>query len=174
MWSLRKLVRPLLRPRPNCISNLPLPSDLIALIEAGRWRCPADLSGVDRLFPDRGEFKLYTLDYMPFENRWWITRIASMFLGSPDPVQAPGDIDPELSDLIGDLGMGCDQPIALDYRPSMEDPAVLTFEWSDTGRDNRWVKVASNIREFADQSAKPDLQFVLNQRCSGPGPPRES
>jgi hypothetical protein len=73
-----------------------------------------------------------------------------MFLGSPDPVKAPGDIDPELSVLIGDLGIGYDQPIALDYRSSMEDPAVLTFEWSDTARDNRWVKVAINIREFAD------------------------
>jgi hypothetical protein len=129
---------------------MPLPSDLISLIEAGRWRCPVDLSGVDRLFPDRGEFKLYTLEYMPFENHWWITRTASMFVGSPDPVRVPGDIDPKRSVLIGDLGIGYDQPIALDYRPSMEDPVVLTFEWSDIARDNRWVRVASNIKGFAE------------------------
>jgi hypothetical protein len=73
-----------------------------------------------------------------------------MFLGSPDSVKAPGDIDPELSVLIGDLGVGYDEPIALDYRPSMEDPAVVTFEWSDISPDTRWVMVASNVKEFAD------------------------
>jgi hypothetical protein len=144
---------------PDGINGLPLPRYLLALIEAGRWRCPADLSGVDRLFPDRGEFQLYSLDYMPFENhhwvrhfedRHWLDRYAPMFLGSVDAVKAPGDIDPRLSVLIGDLGIGYDQPIALDYRPSMEYPQVVTLEWSYPARDNRWVKVANNIREFAD------------------------
>lgn len=144
---------------PGSINGLPLPRDLLALIEAGRWRCPADLSGVDRLFPDRGEFKLYSLDYMPFENhhwvrhfedRHWLGRFGPTFLGSPESVQAPGDIDPKLSVLIGDLGIGYDQPIALDYRPSMEDPPVVTLEWVHPARDNRWVKVANDIREFAE------------------------
>jgi hypothetical protein len=144
---------------PASINGLPLPRDLLALIEAGRWRCPADLSRVDRLFPDRGELKLYTLDYMPFENhhwllhsedRHWLDRYGPMFLGSPDPVKAPGDIDPKLSVLIGDLGIGYDQPIALDYRTSREDPPVLTLEWSDSPRDNQWVKLAIDIREFAE------------------------
>jgi hypothetical protein len=144
---------------PVSINGLPLPRDLLALIAAGRWRCPADLSGVDRLFPDRGEFILYPLDYMPFENhhwllhsgdRHWLDRYGPMFLGSPDPVKAPGDIDLKLSVLIGDLGVGSDRPIALDYRPSREDPPLLTLEWSDSGRANRWVEVASNIREFAE------------------------
>ena len=56
------------------INGLPLPSALVALIEAGRWCVPADRSGPDRLFPDRGDFMLYSLEYMPFENRHWIER----------------------------------------------------------------------------------------------------
>jgi hypothetical protein len=67
---------------------------------------------------------------MPFENRHWrlrfedrrLTRDATMSLGSPDPLRPPGDIDSRISTLIGDQGIGYDQPIALDYRPSMEPP----------------------------------------------------
>ena len=150
MWWPRKSVRQRPEASPTSINGLPLPRDLLALIEAGRWRCPADLSGVDRLFPYRGEFRLYTLDYMPFENRHWLVQRHPFFLGCPDPVKAPGDIDPMLSVLIGDLGVGYDRPIALDYRPSMEDLVVLTLEWSDSAPDSRWVKVASNLREFAE------------------------
>ncbi len=139
MSWLRRSVRRGVEAPLESINGLPLPRDLLGLIRAERWRCPSDLSGIDRLFPDRGEFKLYSLDYMPFENdQWvrlfedlrWLDRYAPMFLGSPDPVKAPGDIDPRLSVLIGDLGIGFDQPIALDYRPSMEDPPVVTLEWS--------------------------------------------
>ena len=41
------------------VNGLPLPCDLLALIEAGRWRCPTDESGLDRLFPERSEFCCY-------------------------------------------------------------------------------------------------------------------
>jgi hypothetical protein len=150
MWRMRIFIHSRLGLWPIRINGLPLPRDLIVLIEAGRWRCPADLTGVDRLFPDRGEFKLYRLDYMPFENSHWVNQREPMMLGAPDPVKSPGDIDPKLSVLIGDLGLGREQPIALDYRQSVKDPPILTLEWSKSGRDNRWITVANNITVFAD------------------------
>jgi hypothetical protein len=132
------------------INGLPLPSALISLIEAGRWRSPPDRSVLDRLFPDRSDFMLYPLDYMPFENRHWIETTHKYFTGEPDPANPPGDIDPARAVLIADLGNGCDRPIALDYRTSMREPRVLLFWWRRIGKANRWVELAPNIESFAE------------------------
>jgi hypothetical protein len=138
------------------INGMPLPRDLIALVEAGRWKQPADLSGFDRLFPALAEtksflkFTLYSLDYMQFENRHWLNQTDPMFLGTRDHENPPGDIDPSLSLLVGDLGFGLEQPIALDYRLSIDEPRVLTLNWWDGGRESRWVVIARSVRTFAD------------------------
>jgi hypothetical protein len=92
---------------------------------------------------------LYMLDTMQHENEIWLEEKAPMFIGAPDTTKTPGDIDPKLSVLIGDLGWGSDQPIALDYRLSMDHPRVLTLEWSDFARNNRWIEIAPNIQAFA-------------------------
>jgi len=134
---------------PETINGLPLPHDLLAMAKSGRWRCPADLSGVDRLFPERGEFTLYSLEYMRTENSFWIHETSPTFLGAADSSNPPGDIDPERSILIGDLGIGYDQPIALDYRLSSTEPRVLTLRWGATGQGNRWVEIAPSIQTFA-------------------------
>lgn len=149
MWWFRKSARRQPAPSVACINGLPLPRDLLDLIAAGRWRCPADLSGVNRLFPDRGEFTLYSLDYMPFENSGWIHQRTPYFLGAPDPYHAPGDIDPRCSILIGDLGIGYDQPIALDYRHSLDEPRVLTLQWLPDDQASRWIGIAPDIGTFA-------------------------
>src|SRR5262245_3350982 len=132
------------------INGLPLPSVLIALCEADRWRAPADRSGLDRLFPDRGDFMLYSLDYMPVENRFCIEMAGNWFAGAPDPANPPGDIDPAQAVLIADLGNGWDQPIALDYRTSTQEPRVLLFCWRRNGAGNRWVEIAPNIESFSE------------------------
>ncbi len=72
-----------------------------------------------------------------------------MFLGAPDDDHPPGDIDPKLSVLVGDLGHGSDQPIALDYRLSMDQPRVLTLDYTRS-HQTRWVEIAPNIRTFAE------------------------
>jgi hypothetical protein len=131
------------------INGLPLPSALVSLIKAGRWRAPADRSELDRLFPKRGDFLLYPPDYMPFENRHWIETTHRYFAGAPDPANPPGDIDPARAVLIADLGNGWDQPIALDYRASVDEPRVLLFCWRRNGNGNRWVEIAPNIESFA-------------------------
>ena len=137
-------------PHDFFINGLPLPSDLLELINTGRWQCPRDQSKVDILFPDRGELELYSLEYMPLENKYWVNQTNPMFIGEPDAANPPGDIDPHQSILIGGLGIGYDQPIALDYRFPIGEPCVLTLKWSLNGRSNRWIKIAPNIRIFSE------------------------
>jgi hypothetical protein len=158
---LRKGLRPWLDRRHGpilhsigSINGIPLPDDLIVLIKAGRWSSPKNQSAVDRLFPPetgtKSEVVLYAADYMPFENKHWLNQKDPRFLGSPDYDNPPGDIDPKRSVLIGDLGPGSDQPIALDYRASEDEPRVLTLIWSRWGDKNRWVEIAPNVRTFAE------------------------
>jgi hypothetical protein len=131
------------------INGLPLPKSLLDLIRQGRWRCPEDMSRINIVFPDHGDIKFYTLDYMPIGNRRWPTDDSPEFMGMPDKNRSPGDIDTKRSVLIADIGMGYDQPIALDYRDSSDDPPVLTLEWSPYGDNNRWVRIADNVSELA-------------------------
>jgi hypothetical protein len=135
------------------INCLPLPSDLLFLVEAGRWKAPMDHSGVDRLFPDNGGLCLYSFELMETETRiLFDPGLAPAWLGMPDPDNPPGDIDPRLAIFVADLGHGFDQPIALDYRVSLDRPRVITFRWAETGRRNRWVFVASDIKAFAEMA----------------------
>lgn len=101
------------------IRGLPLPTELVALIEAGRWTCPANPSGLDRLFPERREFCCYTYAAMEGETALLDRGQNPMWHGTPDPANPPGDIDPSRAVFIADLGIGYDQPVALDYRPSL-------------------------------------------------------
>ncbi len=91
---------------------------------------------------------LYDLGMMLFENQHWLGEKSRMFLGTADAAKPPGDIDPTLSVLVGDLGNGSDQPIALDYRCSRESPRVLTLEWSASADNNRWIEIAPHIMAF--------------------------
>jgi hypothetical protein len=45
-------------------------------------------------------------------------------------LSTPGDIEPSRAVLIADLGIGYDQPIALDYRASLTEPRILTLSWN--------------------------------------------
>jgi len=134
------------------VNGLPLPRDLLALIEAGRWKAPADRSGVDRLFPENGGLHPYSVELMESETRGMFKphMQSPMWLGEPDSDDPPGDIDPRQAVFVADLGLGYDQPIALDYRASRDRPRVITLQWSEWGKQNRWVVVAPDIRSFAE------------------------
>lgn len=132
------------------VNGLPLPGELLALIGAGRWRCPDDLAGIDWLFPDRGGLYLYSFATMRSETEGLKKQGGPMWLGAPDPAHPPGDIDLRQAVLIADLGLGYDQPIALDYRQSLTRPCVLTLRWSSRGDANRWVEIAPDVQTFAD------------------------
>lgn len=138
------------------VNGLPLPRELLALMDAGRWKTPADRSGVDRLFPENDGLCLYSLNQMESETKACnrADRQTPMCLGVPDADNPPGDIDPRLTVFVADLGWGFDQPIALDYRVSRDRPRVLTLQWweqwPEWGKRNRWVEVAPDIQAFAD------------------------
>jgi hypothetical protein len=134
------------------VNGLPLPHDLLALLEAGRWKTPMDRSGVDRLFPENGGLYLYSVELMEAETQILFDPQfqGPGLLGTPDPGNSPGDIDPRLAVLVADLGHGFDQPIALDFRASRDRPQVITLRWGERGEQNRWVFVAPDIRTFAD------------------------
>ncbi len=139
------------------INGLPLPSYLLTLIDAGQWRFPTDTAVLKRIFPVRGsDAMFYTLEFMLLENEHWYTEHDSMWLGVLTTMELPSSINPQLSILIGDLGNGSDQPIALDYRASMDRPQVLTLEWSVEAKavnpvwGNWWIEVAPSIEAFAE------------------------
>ena len=142
------------------INGLPLPRDLLELIAAGRWRQPADMSGIDALFGEHGGFHPYGFGAMRFETEGKLHERRVMWVGAPDPDNPPGDIDMTKAVFIADIGLGFDQPVALDYRPSLEHPRVLTLLWrhrdhvSPTGEmryeaSNRWVTLAPDFETFA-------------------------
>jgi hypothetical protein len=133
------------------VNGLPLPADLLALVAAGRWKRPADPAGFNALFPENAGPHLYGFGLMESETRGLFhPRMQTpTWLGTPDPEHPPGDIDPRLAVLIAGLGLGYDQPIALDYRPSTTRPRVITLRRADDER-NRWVTVAGDVLEFAD------------------------
>ena len=145
------------------INGLPLPRELLDLIAAGRWQRPAALSGIDALFTDHGGFYPYGFDCMRSETDGLLARREVMWIGAPDPDNPPGNIDMTKAVLIADIGIGWDQPVALDYRLSPERPRVLTLRWlpggyvspageiraGDDGAGNRWVVLAPDFETFA-------------------------
>lgn len=126
------------------IRGLLLPSELVTLIEAGRWVCPDDTPGLDRLFPDRQEFCCYSYAAMIRESSAVFDRHRTpMWHGTPDPTNPPGDIDPGRAVLIADLGIGYDQPVALDYRAHPTKPQVLTLSWDTPAPPIPWKHVGA-------------------------------
>jgi hypothetical protein len=144
------------------INGLPLPRDLLDLIAAGRWRQPEDMSGIDALFGEHGGFHPYGFGAMRFETESMLPRQEIMWAGAPNEETPPGNIDMTQAILIADIGLGYDQPVALDYRLSLEHPRVLTLRWLSTeyvspsgelGRPvnaNRWIVLAPDIKTFAE------------------------
>lgn len=125
------------------INGLPLPAALVTAIRNDAWTNfdAATLSQVFKADPEDPCF--YTLELMQLENENWpifAKRIPGL-CGNPDISRPPGDIDPLLSLLIGDLGP--DLPFALDFRTSLLSPRVLF-----TPTAGRWVTIAPRIEDL--------------------------
>jgi hypothetical protein len=134
------------------VNGLPLPRHLVTLIEAGRWKAPADRGAVDRLFPENGGLCPYSVAQMAVETQGLFNPrlFGGALLGVSDPDRRPGDIDPRLAVIVADLGHGFDQPIAIDYRTSRDRPQVVTIQWPGQAGPPRWVIVAPDILTFAE------------------------
>jgi hypothetical protein len=124
----------------------------MALIEAlqdGRW-CgrpdPTHLSkslGISAPLP-----LLYDLAGIEGTNRHWVSERRQVYVGVPSESPVPGDMDPELSLLIGELEP--DVMIALDYR---SNPPSVAICLPDAPLMSPWTAVAVSIEEFLDRAA---------------------
>jgi hypothetical protein len=132
------------------INDLPLPDDLLRLISEDRWKEPSNQAQMDAWFPDRDRVMLYPLGLMERANSHWRGETSELFLGEPDTMHPPGDIEPLRSLVIGDIGIGFDQPIALDYRDSMESPRVVFLRLYTNSIQAHWIELAPDVRTFAE------------------------
>lgn len=129
------------------VDGLPVPPALLDMMRAGRWIAPASGESYLRIFGEPAYGPVFLdLDQMRRNARWiddidYDEEFRQLYVGKPDPVNPPGDIDPQLSLLLGDLGS--DQPFALDFRRSMEAPSVVYLD-----RQMRWVEVAPSVESF--------------------------
>jgi hypothetical protein len=124
------------------IDGLPVPRTPLEVVHQGRWVAPDRLSPTYReVFNDDAAQP----QFLPLErvkvNRRWIDAIhpayRAFYLGRPDSLRPPGDVDPDRSLLIGDLGP--DQPFSLDYRRSYRAPAVIYLSTT-----SNWTEIASD------------------------------
>ncbi|WP_125728594.1 hypothetical protein [Kibdelosporangium aridum] len=110
-----------------------LPSLLVELIDAGRWRAPDDEDLLRAVFTDEPDGpRFYSLADMIRQNEFFHQ------MSPDDALNAAGiGIDPNHAVLIGHLG--ADMPIALDYRASATSPRVLYL--AEPG----WIEVAEDF-----------------------------
>jgi hypothetical protein len=126
------------------INGHPLPTALVEALGSGRWRLPADPGRLVAVFahqPNHPSF--YGLEQMRRENAGWLRETYLGYFGSADSQRPPGDLHPQHSVLIGDLGP--DVPFALDYRTA---PVPRVVFLTDEDEHSRWVQVASSIDEL--------------------------
>ncbi len=77
------------------------------------------------------------------ENSDWRHEESEAYIGKANDLSQPGDIDPERSLIIGDLGP--DRLIALDFRENLSAPSVV---YLTDHRGATWIEVASSIEDF--------------------------
>jgi uncharacterized protein (TIGR02996 family) len=137
------------------VNGLLLPRALVDLLAGGRWQSSSE--GDERGSPWGGVYA-YSQKLMQTETTHVCYGLN--WLGQPDTEHPPGDVAPKLTVLIADLGMGSDEPFALDYRVSFEQPRVLLYRWrlvhdrtlpARSEEGNRWVELARDFPAFCDQ-----------------------
>jgi hypothetical protein len=128
------------------INGLPLPAAVATAIEAGTWLAPEDTHLWYALVPpsEVGRPKLYKIELMRQVNADWANESDPIYLGLADGRRQPGNLDPRLSLLIGELDP--DGLIALDYRSSIESPSVAYLML--TGDSCRWMQISPDIDTF--------------------------
>jgi hypothetical protein len=133
------------------VNSLDLPPLLLELIEGNKWCLPDDQSIFDELFDHHSGVTFYSTSQMEMETSSWLSLSVhgSNLRGAPDPENSPGDIEPSLTVLIGDIGMGLDSPFALDYRTSVLSPRIVHFRWHGPNEFSRWVEIAPDFHSFA-------------------------
>ena len=73
-------------------------------------------------------------------------------------MSAAHEIDPDLTLLIGDFGLGSDAPFALDYSQNFDSPRLIRLQWGKPTKDgsnhtifnNHWVEMAPDFESFCE------------------------
>lgn len=140
------------------VPSLAIPKALTALIESGFWprnNAEANRQNLRSLVPE-ASIRLFA----PEEEKIFFnpppfytvtqrqTRLNEGFWS--DPHAAIQEINPNLTLIIGDFGLGSDAPLALDYSQSAIDPRVIRLRWAERAEQgNHWVEVAATFDQFA-------------------------
>ena len=130
------------------VNGLKLPLGLTKAFRDGRWSSLASSASLAAVFgsePVRPRF--FTLEAIIAANRSWKDEADPLYLGQADASRYPGDIDPQRSLIVAELGP--DQLIALDYRRSAA-PEVLYA--SDDVR-SPWRLVSGSVEELLSELA---------------------
>jgi hypothetical protein len=135
---------------------LAVPRLLEELLAAGRWpRNSAEANAqnlkplvsperVRRLAPEECTIYLFPSPFQTVrarskQNPYWYS-----------PMSDPDGIDFDLALDTGDLGLGSDAPILLDYREDVSNPRVIRLWWPGNNKPNRWVVMAQDFQSFVD------------------------
>jgi hypothetical protein len=130
------------------VNGLKLPLGLTKALREGRWSSLASSPSLAAVFgsePVRPKF--FSLEAIIAVNRSWKDEADPLYLGQANASHYPGDIDPERSLIVAELGP--DQLIALDYRRSAA-PEVLYA--SDDVR-SPWHLVSGSVEELLSELA---------------------
>ena len=136
------------------VGSLTLPLALEALVMAGRW--PRDreqangqhmtpiipANAVQKIAPEESGIFLYPPPFCTVQDE------LSSGKGLTAEQQAVQDIDPSLTVVIADFGLGSDTAVALDFRGDKDQPAVIRLQWRLPQQPNRWLPVARSFEEF--------------------------
>lgn len=134
--------------------GLPLPQALTDLINNGFWPTTEQASLAQNLkclvSPDKIRAFAPEEEWICFYRPPFGTEEQYM-KNNPSwdsPMWATHEIEPSLTLIIGDFGLGSDAPIALDYREDRNNPSVIRLQWN-LAEANHWVEVALSFAEFA-------------------------
>ena len=146
------------------INGNSLPTKLMSLVEDGLWgKLPEKRDYLETIYSgpvnSLKTLELYGLNLMKLETEGLIEHCApsyeysdsfKIFLGELDEEYEPGDIEFSRAIVIGDLGIGSDAPIALDYRQDKNNPSVVILHWfrSEDKIKTRWLRIADSFDEF--------------------------
>ncbi len=138
----------------TCVSDLPLPSTLVELITARRWKPPADVRLVTELtgIKDAARLEYLKLERMALETE----SLANLFR------QGFGDIyglaqsedggeaiaDHSLLDvrLAVSIAVNFDEEgLCLDYRPGFDKPRVVAGTWAGDKPPMAWTVIAPDL-----------------------------
>ena len=140
------------------INSLPIPKQLILLIENGKWKHPGD-EILRELIPEFYTSAFDSVDFLTsfeaIERASKISFVDEFYKEGPGSKSNVPDlpwVDAELRLYIAVSAVpGADVGIALDYRTSRSDPRVVALVYGGDNGGFSWILVKNGFSDFVDQ-----------------------